>query len=108
MNQIILGDSCEIPPILPDKSDPNKIAPSRPFSLLPGLIERTPFKLDIRELLLTTMSHDGSWERTKPALRFFEVWNTHVTTQERNEIITRLNGILNDGFHAKNLSIQRT
>jgi hypothetical protein len=72
------------------KPDPNTVTPGRPFSLLPGLIECAPFELDIRQLLLTTMSHDGGWERTKPAMRFFELWNPHVTTQERAEIITRL------------------
>ena len=70
--------------------DPCKISPNKPFSLLPGLIEIAPFEFDIRELLLTTMSHDGSWERTKPAMRFFELWNDHMSKQERNEIITRL------------------
>ncbi|MCP4409505.1 MAG: hypothetical protein GY807_17495 [Gammaproteobacteria bacterium] len=70
--------------------DPDKVTPTKPFSLLPGLIECAPFELDIRQLLLTTMSHDGDWERTKPAMRFFELWNVHMTKQERAEVIIRL------------------
>ncbi len=47
--------------------DPHKVTPTQPFSFLPGLIECAPFEFDIRQLVLTTMSHDGGWQRTKPA-----------------------------------------
>ena len=70
--------------------DPNNISPCEPISLLPGLIEVAPFKIDIQKLLLTTMSYDGSWERTKPALRFLELWNDFMTKPERAYIIKRL------------------
>jgi hypothetical protein len=71
-------------------SNPNKISPDKPISLLPGLIEVAPFEIDIRKLLLTVMSHDGSWGRTKPAMRFLELWNEQVTRSERAYIIKRL------------------
>ncbi len=69
--------------------DPDKVSPNQPFSLLPGLIECAPFELDVRQLLVTTMSYDSSWGRTKPAMRFFEIWNALVTPSERAEMILR-------------------
>jgi len=71
-------------------ANPNKITPSQAISLLPGLIGVAPFEIDIRKFLLTVMSHDGSWERTKPAMRFLELWNDQVTQSERAYIIKRL------------------
>ncbi|RKZ45725.1 MAG: hypothetical protein DRR08_33920 [Candidatus Parabeggiatoa sp. nov. 2] len=70
--------------------DPNKISPNKPVSLLLGLLEFAPFEIDIRKLLLTTMSYHGSWERTKPAMRFLELWNDQVTKAERAYIVKRL------------------
>jgi hypothetical protein len=70
--------------------DPDRISPNKPISLLPGLLETAPFEVDIRRLLLETMSHGDSWERTKPALRFLELWHRHVTKKERAYIIQRL------------------
>jgi hypothetical protein len=80
------------------KSDPHKITPNQPFLLLPGLIEYAHFELDIQQLILTTMLRDGCWERTKPAMRFFELWNPYMTKLERREIIARL--METDEYHA--------
>jgi hypothetical protein len=35
----------------------NKISPNKPVSLLLGLLEFAPFEIDIRKLMLTTMSY---------------------------------------------------
>ncbi len=72
------------------KPDPNKITPSAPLRLLPGVIECAPFDIDIRRLMLAIVSHDGSWERTKWALRFLALWKNKVAANESAHIIHRL------------------
>jgi hypothetical protein len=70
--------------------DPNKISPKMPISLLLGLLDFAPFEIDIRKLLVMAMCYDGSWKRTKSAMRFVELWNAQVTQAERAYIVKRL------------------
>jgi len=71
-------------------SIPDKITPSAPVRLLPGLIELAPYHIDAGKLMLAVLSHDGTWERTKPAMRFLDLWHDKVTSKERAYIIRRL------------------
>ena len=71
------------------ESIPDKITPSLPVRLLPGIIELAPYHIDVGKLMVKVFSHDGSWERTKPAMRFLDLWHDKVTAKERAYIIRR-------------------
>jgi len=68
----------------------DKITPSTVLNLLPGIIECAPYEVNVVQLVLAAMSHDGSCNRTKPVMKFFELWNAEASKDQRVEIINRL------------------
>lgn len=69
---------------------PGLMSPSDVFRLLPGFIGLSKFDFDVKKWVLAGLNPDGDWERTKPAMRYLQLWNDEVTKDERRHIIRRL------------------
>jgi len=69
---------------------PGKMSSNDTFKLLPGFIGLSTFDFDIRKWVLAGVEPDGDWERTKPAMRYFQLWDSEVSKDERAHVIRRL------------------
>ncbi|MBT5023082.1 hypothetical protein HOK51_08170 [Candidatus Woesearchaeota archaeon] len=66
------------------------IVPSKAISLLPAIIEIVPFELNIHDWIMAAVKQEGNWERTKPALRYLDLWKNELSKNEQEHVFGRL------------------
>lgn len=67
---------------------PNLIKPSEAFEVVPALLNLDQFPFNLEQWLTKVMEIDKEWTRTKPALRYLELWIDKVSP-EKGEFILR-------------------
>lgn len=67
----------------------NAIRPDEAFEAIPVLLTLDQFPFDLEQWLTKVMEIDKDWTRTKPALRYLELWINKVTPEKREFILRR-------------------